>query len=280
MHSTYTVPPDVSDRLDRILPCLAADLSRAAARRLIAAGAVFLNGRRCRVASRTVRPGDRLRIETSVPDTTPGAELAILHLDDALVAVDKPPGMPSAPTRAASAGTALELLRAELRRRSGPPSGLWSVHRLDADTSGVLLFARTRAAAAALSAAFRRREVVKIYRARVVGRLPATNGSIEQPLVARAGRAAVDPRGRPARTDWRSIGEREDHSVVEVTPHTGRMHQIRVHLAALGCPIVGDRLYGGPRAARLMLHAVALDLPWQGGRLRIESPLPDGFGAG
>jgi 23S rRNA pseudouridine1911/1915/1917 synthase len=278
MDSSHTVPADLADRLDRTLPRLVPDLSRGAARRLIAAGAVFLNGRRCRVASRTVRPGDRLRVESSVPARGAATELAILYANDELIAVDKPAGMPSAPTRAAAAGTALELLRAQLRRRDGQPARLWSVHRLDTDTSGVLLFARSRAAAAALSAAFRSRGVVKTYRARVVGRPPTRTGSIEQPLVDRAGRAAVDPRGRQARTDWRSIGECENHTVVEVTPHTGRMHQIRVHLTALGCPIVGDRSYGGPPAPRLMLHALSVDVPWRGKRLRIDAPVPAGLG--
>jgi hypothetical protein len=149
-------PADVThggpaDRLDRAVAA-AASVSRTAARALIAAGAVFLNGQRCKVASRTVRTGDRLRIGAE-PSGDRGA-LPVLFDAHGVLAIDKPAGMPSAPTRQASAGTALTVLTAQ---RGG--GRLWVVHRLDAGTSGVLLFATTPGAAAGLSSAFRDQRV-------------------------------------------------------------------------------------------------------------------------
>ncbi|HSQ01307.1 MAG TPA: RluA family pseudouridine synthase [Candidatus Dormibacteraeota bacterium] len=252
------------ERLDRAVAATAA-ISRTAARALIAAGSVFLNGRRCKVASRTVRPGDRLRVGAAAPAAPP--PLSVLFEGDGVLAIDKPAGMPSAPTRQAATGTALTELGAQ---RDGRP--LWLVHRLDAAASGVLLFATTRAAAAALSAAFRDRRVEKTYLALVDGQPQASAGVIDSPLATRAGRAHVDPRGRPARTAWRVEERRGATTLLAVEPGTGRLHQIRAHLAAIGHPIVGDRFYGGSPAPRLMLHARSIALSIDGRRLAISAP--------
>jgi 23S rRNA pseudouridine1911/1915/1917 synthase len=254
-----------ADRLDRAV-ARAAVVSRTAARARIAAGAVFLNGRRCKVASRLVRPGDRLRVGSPVAAAAPPA-LPILFDAHGVLAIDKPAGMPSAPTREAAAGTALALLQAQ---RGG--GRLWLVHRLDAPVSGVLLVATTRAAAAALSAAFRDRQVEKTYLALVDGVPAADAGVVDQPLVAERGRARIDPCGRPARTSWRVAERRGATTLLVVVPSTGRLHQIRAHLAALGHPIVGDRRYGGSPAPRLMLHAHAVALSLGGRRIAISAP--------
>lgn len=258
-----------ADRLDRAVAAAAA-ISRTAARDLIAAGAVFLNGRRCKVASRTVHSGDRLRVG-SVPPAAAPAGLPILFEGDGLLAIDKPAGMPSAPTRTAASGTALTTLQAARGHRP-----LWLVHRLDAPASGVLLFATTRAAAAALSAAFRARQVEKRYLALVDGSPAAEAGVVEEALLARAGRAYVDRRGRPARTAWRVAERRGATTLLVVEPSTGRLHQIRAHLAAIGHPIVGDRVYGGSPAARLMLHARDLDVIVAGRRVALSAPWTPG----
>ncbi|MBX3025672.1 RluA family pseudouridine synthase [bacterium] len=258
-----------ADRLDRAVAAAAA-ISRTAARGLIAAGAVFLNGRRCKVASRTVHPGDRLRVGSAAPTPAPAC-LPIVFEGDGVLAIDKPAGMPSAPTRAAATGTALTTLQAARGRRP-----LWLVHRLDAAASGVMLFATTRAAAAALSAAFRDQRVEKRYLALVDGSPAADGGVIEEPLLARAGRAHVDPHGRPARTAWRVAERRGATTVLVVEPSTGRLHQIRAHLAAIGHPIVGDRLYGGSPAPRLMLHARDVAVALAGQRLAISAPWTPG----
>jgi 23S rRNA pseudouridine1911/1915/1917 synthase len=255
----------VADRLDRAVATTAA-VSRTAARALIAAGAVFLNGRRCKVASRTVHPGDRLRVGAP-PAAVASTPLPILFEGDGLLAIDKPPGMPSAPTREGAAGTAFTVLQAQ---RGGRP--LWLVHRLDAAASGVLLFATTRAAAAALSAAFHDQQVEKTYLALVDGAPAASAGVIDQPLVAARGYARVDRRGKPSRTAWRVEERRGATTLLVVTPSSGRLHQIRAHLAAIGHPIVGDRRYGGSAAPRLMLHARALGLRLGGRRVEISAP--------
>jgi len=253
-----------ADRLDRAVAAAAA-ISRTAARALIAAGSVFLNDRRCKVASRLVQPGDRLRVGNAPPPSA--SSLTVLLDAEGVLAIDKPAGMPSAPTRQAASGTALDALRDQ---RAGQP--LWLVHRLDAAASGVLLFATTRRAAAALSAAFRDQQVQKVYLALVDGAPAAPTGVIEDPLVTRGGRAHVDPRGRSARTAWRVEERRGATTLLVVEPSTGRLHQIRAHLAAIGHPIVGDRLYGGSPAPRLMLHARAIALTIDGRRLEISAP--------
>lgn len=271
--SEVICPPGGDDRLDRVLAALIEGLSRSEARRLIAAGSVFVDGRRCRIASRAVSAGARVRVETS-PLPSPAAALVVLYDDDCCVAVDKPVGMATAPTRQAAAGTALE----ELQRQLGVERGrrLWLVHRLDRDTSGVLLFARTSAAARNLDAAFRERGVEKDYLAWVAGRVESEAGEIHARLSNRAGRAFVDPAGKAADTGFEVIERAADRTLLSLRPSTGRTHQLRVHMKHLGHPIVGDRLYGGPPGARLMLHATRLRLPHPqtGEALLIEAPPP------
>lgn len=245
-------------RLDQAIAASLAGVSRGQARRLIGAGAVFLEGRRCRVASRLVRSGDRVRVGAAEPTTV--ESLPILFEDDDVIAIDKPPGVPTAPTRQAAAGTAYETLRAELRRRGGD-TRLWTVHRLDAATSGVVVFARNAAAARALSRAFQEHLVDKRYVALVSGTPRDDEGRIDTAIEVAGGRAAVSQKGKAASTSWRVQARGVHDAVLELSPRTGRMHQLRVHLAALGHPIVGDRLYGGSAAPRLMLHAERLVFP-------------------
>lgn len=266
--SDVVCPPGTDDRLDRVLAALVPGMSRSEARRLIAAGSVFVDGRRCRVASRTVRAGARLRLESA--PAAPSTRLRVLHQDPSCVAIDKPAGMPTAPTRQAAAGSAQD----ELERQLGRAERLWLVHRLDRDTSGVLLFARTRAAARALDAAFRERKVDKRYQAWVAGVVDADSGRVTAPLRESGRRAMVDPAGKAAETHWEVVERGADRTLLNLRPTTGRMHQIRVHLQSIGHPVIGDRLYGGPRASRLMLHAtrLAFSHPVSGEPLEITAP--------
>jgi len=274
-------PPGYDDRLDRALADLVTGLSRTQARRLIADGGVFVDGRRCRVASRIVRGGSRLRVAT-LPPRASEARLQILYEDEACVAVDKPADMPAAPTRSAAAGTVFDVLQRQLRERDRRPRALWLVHRLDAPTSGVLLFAKSREAAAALGRAFERQLVTKAYVARVAGHPSQPAGSVDLPLRNIGGRSAVRTDGRPAHTEWEVVSSDSHTSLVRLRPKTGRMHQLRVHMQALGHPIVGDRLYGGPVAPRLMLHAATLIVPHPstGQPIEIHAPVPPELGAG
>lgn len=220
----------------------------------------------------------------------PQAEIAfarslVMHEDNSLIAFDKPPGL------AVQAGSgiqrSLDDLMAAFAKSNGKRPRL--VHRLDQGTSGVIVAAKTQPVAAKLSEAFAGRDVQKTYLALVKGRLPdADEGVIDAPLakVEESGKARMivakpDRKGaQAARTGWRVRARNRAFSLMELAPETGRMHQIRVHLMSLGCPILGDALYGeGPSTApRLMLHAARLDLPHpEGKRLVLESPLPEDF---
>ena len=195
----------------------------------------------------------------------------IVFADAELVVVDKPAGIPSVPARTPHDPPAVAA------RLVGEFGLLEAVHRLDRDTSGLLVLARTRAARAALGRSFERGAVVKHYLAVITGRPPADQGELHLPLAAdpeRPPRQRVDlVLGRRAATRWQLVAtiahDGAATSLLAVEPLTGRSHQIRVHLAWLGCPIVGDRLYNAasrttansPTAPSLALHATALAFP-------------------
>jgi 23S rRNA pseudouridine1911/1915/1917 synthase len=204
-------------------------------------------------------------------------EIRVLHEDEALLAVDKPAGLPSEPTRDPRRENVLGRFA---DRAVGLP------HRLDLDTSGVLVLAKTKEALAALNAAFESRECAKVYEALVHGRLEG-EARIETFLASggkRAGKEffrSVRSGGRKAITIVRALEHRGAKTRVAVEILTGRTHQIRVHLAEAGHPIVGDELYGAPagehaRVGRFLLHARSLSFahPATGERLTLESVVP------
>jgi 23S rRNA pseudouridine1911/1915/1917 synthase len=279
-------PADEGERLDRFIAARGG-ISRGEARRALDAGGVFLDGRRCKVASRAVHAGQSVAVNLAEAGRAPTAPLErgrLLYADGDLAAVDKPAGVPAQPTLTSDTGTLPDLVAALL----GSPVTL--VHRLDRETSGVTVFARTRAAAAALAEAFRTGGPEKTYLA-LAARAPSPReGRIDAPLgkdPARAGLRRVDPRGDPAATRYRTLREAPAAALVEASPETGRTHQIRVHLAHLGAPLLGDARYGGPRRVgelavpRVMLHARRLELahPTSGARLVLEAPVPEDFAA-
>lgn len=193
----------------------------------------------------------------------PGAAPAILHRDDAVLVIDKPAGLAvhAGPRGGPSLEDHLEALRFGKRHRPQP------AHRLDADTAGCLVLGRTKPALAALGALFARPGAVgKTYWAVVRGAPPGPEGEIAAPLLKRSTAAAgwrmvVDPAGQPAATRWRLRGTGGGLAWLELTPLTGRTHQIRVHCAHLGCPVLGDARYGGGTEAPLHLLARAIALP-------------------
>lgn len=207
--------------------------------------------------------------------------LRIVLLDEDLVVVDKPAGMPSVPARTPHdpLDVATVLAAGELADRPRPEA----VHRLDRDTSGLLILARTTRARAALGRAFEGGLVRKSYRALLTGRLPVPEGVIHLPLapdVAAPPRQRVDPiLGRPATSRWRVVngeGLPDGVTAVDLIPVTGRSHQLRVHMAWLGCPVLGDRLYGAPPSlGRLWLHAACLTFPHpaSGHAVSLRAPL-------
>jgi 23S rRNA pseudouridine1911/1915/1917 synthase len=281
-------PADAGERIDRFIAARGG-ISRGQARRALDAGGVFLDGRRCKVAGRLLHPGQQVVVNLAEGGraAAPAAPLErsrLLYADADLAAVDKPAGVPSQPTLTSDTGTLPELVGALL----GAPVTL--VHRLDRETSGVTVFARTRAAAAALAEAFRSGTPAKTYLA-LCARPPAPPaGRVDAPLgkdPARAGLRRVTPGGDPAATGYRTLRAGPLAALVEARPETGRTHQIRVHLAHLGAPLLGDARYGGPRRVgevaipRVMLHARRLELvhPATGAPLALEAPVPDDFAA-
>ena len=211
----------------------------------------------------------------------------VLHEDNSIVAFNKPAGL--AVQAGSGVARSLDDLMAAFAKSNGKRPRL--VHRLDQGTSGVIVAAKTQPVAAKLSDAFAGRDVHKTYLALVKGRLPpAETGVADAALVkveeggkARMIIARPDRKGaQAARTGWRVLVRNGEFGLMQMSPETGRMHQIRVHLMALGCPILGDALYGEGQATapRLMLHAAKLELPHpEGGNLVLEAPLPADFQA-
>jgi tRNA pseudouridine32 synthase / 23S rRNA pseudouridine746 synthase len=181
----------------------------------------------------------------------------LLQADRQLLVLEKPSGLLSVPAKPPGPADCLEA-----RVRSEFPEALL-VHRLDRDTSGVMVFARTRLAQRHLNWQFERRQVAKTYVARVAGTVAGEAGRIELPLICdwpnRPKQMVCHARGKPARTDWRVLAREGGATRLELRPLTGRSHQLRVHLLALGHPILGDPFYGDPAAAdRMQLHAARI----------------------
>jgi len=190
--------------------------------------------------------------------------LPILFHDADFAVLDKPAGLPVHPSR--GGGPSVEDVFPQLsRRRTGP----WLAHRLDQDTAGCLLIALRRPALLAAQACFAEGRTEKVYWAVVRGSPPGDAGEVDAPLLKQHGqggwRVAVDRAGQPARTAWRVLGRDDGIAWLELRPRTGRTHQVRVHCAQLGCPVLGDAHYGGGDGP---LHLLARSL-----RLPLEPPV-------
>ena len=204
----------------------------------------------------------------------------VLYQDEHLLAFNKPSGL-AVQTRG-NRGTSLDYLLWTFARSNGKRPHL--VHRIDAGTSGLILAAKTKPVTTFLSAEFAERRVTKTYLALVTGTLPdADHGACDVPLL-KTGRAVrpgrVEGGADAALTRWAVRARGDSVALIEAQPHTGRMHQIRAHLADLGCPIIGDPIYGdgAPSSDRLMLHAAALELTLPDQKRRaLEAPVPDDF---
>ncbi len=204
--------------------------------------------------------------------------IQVLFENDDIVAINKPEGLAAVPERRPGTASLFELLCAERNER------LYIVHRLDKETSGVIVFARNARAHRRLNQQFEARAVRKLYLALTHGVIPDDRGVIDKPLRQfGSGRVAVDTeRGKACITSFLVVQRFSDLTLVEVYPHTGRRHQIRVHFYSTGHPIAGDPLYGWPKTReefpRLMLHALklALHLP-SGGQITVEAAVPESF---
>lgn len=208
----------------------------------------------------------------------------ILHKDGALMVLDKPYGI--AVHRGPKGGVTLDAFLPALRFDKSEMPQL--AHRLDRETSGCLVLGRDRAALKKLGALFRDGLVSKTYLALCCGMVPEKTGVIDLPLARRSHDKRswwmkADPSGDPSRTRFRVLGRSDGFSLLALMPETGRTHQLRVHAAASGWPIAGDRVYGGDRAMaaapHLVLHALALELPYarKGPPIRVAAPVPPAF---
>jgi len=270
-----TVPHDLEgERLDKALAALGLCSSRREARSALERGAVYLDGSRVRTASRAVRAGALLRVEGSRTPEGPPPAPVLLWEEEGLVALDKPGGVALSPTRESVTGC---LLYGLARSRSLPLKALHPLHRLDTPTSGIVLVALEGALAARLSADLQAGLWHKVYLARVLGAPSPEEGVWDWPLAGPAGGVVrVDPAGRTALTRYATLSRDGGGSLLRLEPETGRTHQLRVHCAAAGCPVEGDRKYGrGPHtAARALLHAWRLTFPWKGAERTLEAPPP------
>jgi 23S rRNA pseudouridine1911/1915/1917 synthase len=278
-------------RLDRFLRKKIPRLSRTRVQRVIR-GECWIDGRPCKPSS-VVTAGQRVTFRRPAPvEPEAPRELPVLYRDEAVYAVDKPAGIAMHPTAKWHFSTVTAVLREKF-----PGEELQITHRLDLETSGVLLVARSYEAAVALKRAFAKRRVHKRYVALVHGALEG-EGVIDAPLALAGGlvrvKMAVREGGLPSRTRWRARGRYGEYTLVDCWPETGRQHQIRAHLDHIGHAIVGDKLYPDERVfadyqdhgweavanrlpmARQALHAaeVRFPHPTTGEEVVIESALP------
>jgi 23S rRNA pseudouridine1911/1915/1917 synthase len=280
-------------RVDAVVAAALPGASVHEARRLIAAGRVRVDGRRPRKGDR-VAAGQVLEVDAEPAGAGPAVQpapalavaVAVLHADAWLVAVDKPAGVASHPLRAGELGTAANAIVArfpECALASPDPREGGLAHRLDRETSGVLLAARSREVWPRLREALGAEGCEKVYVAEVVGE-PGDRGTEEAPI-GRAGRRGgkvrlgAGRRPQPARTDWEILERRQGTALVRARLRAGRAHQVRAHLSGAGLPIVGDAAYGAPPAGegeRLHLHAASIAFvhPMTGASILIEAPLP------
>lgn len=250
-------------------------------RDLIDFGSVQIEGRQERDPKRRVASGEEIRVYQPRGGTRRFYEIdpkRILFLDATLLAYDKEPGVPSQQTPADAYNNLFAAILRNRKKEGGRDPYVALHHRLDRETSGVMLFALDRSANRRLGDAFQSHEVKKEYLAWVEGRPAAEEWIAREDIGRKDGRYRTCPqgRGKSAETMFRTIHRDEDRSLVLAVPRTGRTHQIRLHLAAGGHPVVGDRLYGGKPAARLYLHAFRLRLPHPVNRseLVLTAPVP------
>jgi 23S rRNA pseudouridine1911/1915/1917 synthase len=246
---------------------------------------VRVNGAVVRRGDVAVGPGDRVELAAPPPPAFP-APLRLVHADADVIVVDKPPGLLTIATAHERERTAYRLVRdwVAAGARGDRGARIFVVHRLDRETSGLLVFARTAAGKRSLQAQFAARTAERVYVALVEGVVRVPAGTLAGPLVEdqalRVRPAAGGRPGREAITHWRVLERRADATLLELTLVTGRRGQLRAQCAAAGHPIVGDRAYGSRRdpLRRVCLHATRLGFVHPaGGRVVFESPVPAGF---
>ena len=288
----HHVADSPANRLDRWLALQWPELSRARWQKSVAAGLVTINGTPAK-ASEGVRLGDHITAQAPPPAAVPESvtpeniPLEILYEDDALLCLNKPPGLVVHPAVGHWKGTMVNAILHYCKGVStgGHPMRPGIVHRLDKDTSGCILVAKTDAAHTHLARQFADRTTEKTYLAVVRGKPRTTAGSLtgaiaRHPVHRHRMAVSLRPEAREAETQWRVLVTEARLSLLECRPKTGRTHQIRVHLKDLGHPIAGDRVYGGGADyPRQLLHAWQLSIthPVTGERQTFQAPVPPDF---
>jgi len=282
---TYHFVVDESgSRLDKYVGEKCPELSRTHAQKLIVDGYITVNDQAVK-ASLKLNTGDKVNIVIPPPplsSLSPEAiPLNIIYEDNDLLVIDKPAGLTIHPAPGHPNHTLVNAVLSHFPDLPGDSLRPGIVHRLDKDTSGLMVMAKNRVAQANLSEQFKARSVVKGYQVLVQGHLTPEEGIIEAPIgrdPRNRKRMAVVTRGREARTEYRVIRYIGDYTLLEVMPETGRTHQIRVHLSAIGYPVVGDSVYGVKSAhlSRQFVHASRLgfNLPSTGEYVEFTSELP------
>ncbi|OGY26310.1 MAG: hypothetical protein A2Z24_00075 [Candidatus Woykebacteria bacterium RBG_16_44_10] len=274
------------NRLDKYLPKIGKPLTRSKAKKLIKEGAILVNDHFVD-PDYELKRGDRIKIDIPPPAThqilPEKIPLKIVYEDAAILVVNKDAGMVVHPTADHPSGTLvnaiLHYLKSVPEKGESPRPGI--IHRLDKGTSGLMVIAKTQEALDSLKRQFKSRSVVKKYLALVSGKVQPSVGVIEKPIARHPKnrqKFAVLQGGRSSVTNYQvkeTIGD--SYSLVKLTPKTGRTHQIRVHLASISHPIVGDRLYGGRPASRIFLHSSSLEIthPTTNKRIKFVSNLPE-----
>lgn len=288
-------PEQIGDRLDRVVTSHLQDMSRSFAATLIEQGAVVVNGIAATKSGQKLRAGDHITVDIPPPQPSglhaEDIPLNIVYEDADLLVIDKPAGMVVHPAPGHSGGTLVNAVLAhvpEIELNMGDEARPGIVHRLDKDTSGLIVVAKRRASHEALARQMSERTMLKQYLALVHGkpRLPA--GIIDAPIardLRDRQRMAVVSGGRPARTRYTTERDLKGYTLIRATLETGRTHQIRVHLSSIGHPILGDPVYGkrtlkdaaslGLTRQFLHAHKLGLTLPSTGEWREFLSPLPE-----
>lgn len=291
----FVTAQESGERLDALLAYTLPDLTRSAAQRLIDAGAVTLCGAALKKNYRT-RAGDEYAVimpeASEAPLVAQDIPLDVVYEDADVIVVNKARGMVVHPAPGHPDGT---LVNALMFHCGDSLSGIGGerrpgiVHRIDKDTSGLIIAAKNDAAHQALSAQLADRSLSRVYEAVVRGRMREDEGTIDRPIgrhpADRKRMAVTASNSRPAQTDWRVIARYNGYTHIECRLHTGRTHQIRVHLSSLGHPLLGDFTYGAPSPDKGLegqcLHARRLKFihPTTAELIELETPLPDYFTA-
>ena len=257
-------------RLDIILLEKYPQYSRASIQKLIRDGRAFIDGEKCDRANQLISEQDEDSCKLELPDNTPTQRPPVVYEDDNVIVFNKPAGMLSIKKGAYLEETAIDDF-GEI------------VHRLDRDTSGVIIVAKNIKTKVMLQKQFAERKTHKTYYAVVVGHPQQDHAIIDIPLARNLKRPTtfvVDQKGREAITEYKVIAKNDRYSLVELKPRTGRTHQLRVHMAYIGTPILGDSVYNpkSPKAERMFLHATTLEITIPTSkRVTFTAPLPEIF---